>query len=136
MVTRCRGHINVELLNFYHVMGVRVEHPHTRVGRRKLINLALLTRKRWWARVDPRRVRFLSMAPAPLDKPFEADDDAIWATSAPDVECALRGHATIIYRSGSAFVFPWRILNRIAELPVLRLLIGSVFMIAVKREEQ
>lgn len=134
-VTRAGGHIIVACPNFLRVMGVQAHHWHTRGWRRKLANFVLLSRKLWWAWVDPRRVRFLAMTPAPLDKPFEADDDAIWAISAPDVEAALRDDTRIIYRSGSAFVYPWGIVNRIAELPVVRLLIGAVFIIAVKREE-
>lgn len=132
-VLRPGGRIVVACPNFLRVAGISAHHWHTRGMARKGSNLAALTRKVITARLAPERMCFDHMTPVTANVPFQPDDDAIVVTNPIDVGFFLRRHGIrITYHSG--VLVPMRPLyERLAELPVVRTVIGGVFAVGVKR---
>lgn len=129
-VLRKGGQLIVSCPNFLQVVGIASHHPHTRGLIRKMANASSLAGKlvRY---LTTRSYRFDMMEPIQRDV-FEPDDDAIVVTNALDVCAALRRRGmNIVYGSGTSRYFPGA-LERLAPMPVLRSLVGMVFVVARK----
>lgn len=122
------GRIVVACPNFLRVVGLSAHHWHNRGPRQKMHNLATLARKMWWARFQPERMAFDHMPAVIREGAFEPDDDAITVTNAVDIAFFLRPTVRITYRSG-LLTYSGPRLDRLAEMPVVRTLIGNVFLV-------
>lgn len=122
------GRIVIACPNFLRVVGLEAHHWHNRGLRRKSLNLLSLVRKSCYAHVYPRGMAFQHMPVVVRDEGFEPDDDAITVTNAVDIKFALRRSVRFTYHSGLIVDGSPR-MNRVAELPVIRTLIGGVFLV-------
>jgi len=96
--------------------------------RQKTRNLAALARKMWWARFQPERMAFDHMPVVMREGVFEPDDDAVTVTNAVDIAFFLRPTVRITYHLG-LLTYSGPRLDRLAEMPVVRMLIGNVFLV-------
>lgn len=122
------GRIVIACPNFLRVVGLEAHHWHNRGAARKALNLMSLIRKGCYARIYPRGMAFEHMPAVVRSEGFEPDDDAITVTNAVDVKFSLRHTVRFTYHSGLITPGSPR-LDRLAEVPILRTLIGGVFLV-------
>lgn len=124
------GRLIVACPNFLKFAGVASHHPHTRGALAKLRNAAVLGWKA--ARYALTRRYHFDMMPPIVREVFEPDDDAIVVTNPVDIAAALRVRGLrIVYAAGTErYWSPF--FERVACLPFVRSVVGSVFMVAEK----
>ena len=129
-VLRTGGRLIVVCPNFLKFIGVSSHHPRTRGLWMKVRNAITLARKALVYRTT-RRYHFEMMEPIVRDT-FEADDDAIVVTNPVDIGAALAARGMrIVHASGSGWYLPG-IMERIGCLPLLRSIVGTIFVVAEK----
>jgi SAM-dependent methyltransferase len=104
-------------------------HWHTAGLGQKLANLSSTLRKLLRSRFAQSRMGFELMAPRLRAEAYEPDDDAICVTNPIDVICCLRQRGIEIgYYSSVCRPSSNGCVDRIRDLPVLKLLFGGVFI--------
>lgn len=104
-------------------------HWHTAGLWRKAQNLGTIVQKVYasWFQQDKLALEF--MRPRLGGPSFAPDDDAICMTNPIDVQFQLRKRGiTILYTSSVLQPAAWSLVNRIRDMPLLKLLFGAVFV--------
>lgn len=129
-VLRPGGRLVIACPNFAKCAGIADHHPRTRGFGRKVANAAFLLERslRWRLR---KQYRFATMPPIERDV-FEPDDDAVVVTNPVDVAGALRTRGLRIIHHSGTDRFQGAAIDRLACVPLLRSLVGAVFMVAEK----
>lgn len=124
------GRFVVACPNFLKFVGLASHHPRTRGFVRKIANAVQLFSKA--ARYHVTGIYEFEMM-QPIVRPvFEPDDDAIVVTNPVDMAAALQNKGLrIVYASGTDRYFSL-IYEKIGETPILRSIVGAVFVVAEK----
>lgn len=128
------GKIIITCPNFLRVMGIKGHHWHTTGIRQQIKNFYCLLRKIITAWFFLEEMHFDFMKPKLLEgNDFYPDADAICITNPIDVIFFLQKLSIKrVYFSGMTFSTN-KILDRISEWPLVRMLIGGVFFVGIKK---
>lgn len=119
--------------NFLQVLGLgRPYHWHMLGFKQKTLNLHSLLQKAIISKISPQKMCFKFMQPRLDPKGSGGDVDAVCLTNPIDIKFNLRNLGVKIVKESAIPNHSKRIIKKAAELPFVRSLYGSTFLVGIK----